>query len=161
MTTTKGSAVLALHGDTQLSITREFDAPRAHVWRAFTEPELIGRWWTGERGEIVSVDVDLRVGGRWRYVMTAHGGFEVAFHGEYREVDAPARLARTEVFEGFPDGEALEETTFAERDGRTTLTVLVTHSCREHRDAHVESGMEQGMQEALDLLEQVARSLDG
>jgi uncharacterized protein YndB with AHSA1/START domain len=159
MTATRARAVLTLPSETQILITREFAAPRALVWRAYTEPELIARWWTGERGEIVSVDVDLRVGGRWRYVMTANAGFEVAFHGEFRELDAPARLVRTEVFEGMPDAEALEDTTLTEAGGRTTLAVLVTHSCRAHRDAHVDSGMEDGLQEALDKLEAVAAHL--
>ncbi len=161
MTATRARAVLTLPSETQILITREFAAPRALVWRAYTEPELIARWWTGERGDIVSVDVDLRVGGRWRYVMTANGGFEVAFHGEFREVDAPARLVRTEVYEGMPDAEALEDTTLTATGGRTTLAVLVTHSCRAHRDAHIDSGMEDGLQEALDKLEAVATDLAG
>ena len=104
-------------------------------------------------------EIDLRVGGAWRYAMIANGGFEVAFHGEYREIEAPGRLVRTEIFEGFPDAEALEETTFTPAGAGTELAVLVTHSCREHRDAHVDSGMEEGLQEALDKLEQVADGL--
>lgn len=74
-----GKAVVTLPAETQILITREFDAPKHLVYRAYTEPELIGRWWSGERGEVMSVDVDLRVGGTWRYVMTANEGFEVAF----------------------------------------------------------------------------------
>jgi uncharacterized protein YndB with AHSA1/START domain len=95
----------------------------------------------------------------WRFVMVAHGGFEVAFHGEYREIVPDERLVSTEVFEGMPDASALDTMTFAEADGRTTLTILVQHSSKEHRDAHIESGMEAGMQEAFDRLEQVAVSL--
>jgi uncharacterized protein YndB with AHSA1/START domain len=104
-------------------------------------------------------DIDLRVGGTWRYVMVAHGGFEVAFHGEYREIVPDERIVTTEVYEGMPDAEALDTVTFTEVDGRTTLTFLVQHTSREHRDAHVESGMEAGLQDAMDLLEQVAISL--
>jgi uncharacterized protein YndB with AHSA1/START domain len=140
-------------------ITREFAAPKHLVYLAWTTPELIKRWWSGDRGEVVSADVDLRVGGSWRYVMTANAGFEVAFHGEYREIVANERIVATEVYEGMPDGEALTTTTFTEQDGRTTLTLLVEHSCREHRDAHVNSGMEGGMQEAMNHLEQIAVSL--
>jgi uncharacterized protein YndB with AHSA1/START domain len=153
------SATVTLPSDTQILITREFDAPRHLVFRAWTEPELIKRWWSGQRGTVTSAEVDLRVGGTWRYVMTANAGFEVAFHGEYREVVPDQRLVSTEVFEGLPDAEALDTTTFAEHEGRTTLTMLVEHSEPAHRDAHINSGMEGGMQESLDLLEQVARSL--
>ena len=91
--------------------------------------------------------------------MVANEGFEVAFHGEYREIVPNERLVSTEVYEGFPDGEALNTLTLTEVDGRTTMTVLVQHSSKEHRDGHIDSGMEVGMQEAMDLLEQVAVSL--
>ena len=157
--TSSGTAVVTLPTDTQILITREFNAPRRLVYRAWTRPELIKRWWCGERGEVTSVEVDLRVGGRWRYVMVANDGFEVAFHGEYRELIPDERIVCTEVYEGMPDGEALNTHTFEEKDGHTLLTLLVEHTCREHRDAHINSGMEGGMQEALDRLEQVAVSL--
>ena len=100
-----------------------------------------------------------RVGGRWRYVMVADGGFEVAFHGEYREIVPNERLVSTEVYEAMPDAQALDTVTFAEENGRTLVTLLVQHTSKEHRDAHVGSGMEDGLQDALDLLEQVAVSL--
>jgi uncharacterized protein YndB with AHSA1/START domain len=89
----------------------------------------------------------------------ADGGFEVAFHGEYREIVPNERIVSTEVYEGMPDAEALDTLTFTEARGRTTLTILVQHASKEHRDAHIESGMEDGMQDAMDLLEQVAISL--
>jgi uncharacterized protein YndB with AHSA1/START domain len=150
---------VTLPTDDQILITREFDAPAHLVYRAWTESDLVKRWWAGERGEVTSAEIDLRVGGMWRFVMVAHGGFEVAFHGEYREIVPDERLVSTEVFEGMPDASALDTMTFAEADGRTTLTILVQHSSKEHRDAHIESGMEAGMQEAFDRLEQVAVSL--
>lgn len=156
---TSKSAVVTLPTDTQIQITREFDAPRHLVYRAYTTPELIRRWWSGERGEVTSADVDLRPGGTWRYVMIANGGFEVAFHGEYQEIVPDERIVSTEVFEGMPDAAALTTTTFTEKDGRTTLSMLVQHSRQEYRDAHINSGMEGGMQEAMDKLEHVARSL--
>jgi uncharacterized protein YndB with AHSA1/START domain len=163
--TSSGTAVVTLPSDTQILITREFAAPRRLVFRAWTEPELIKRWWSGERGEVTSVEVDLRVGGRWRYVMVVRcgsdfDGTEVAFHGEYREIVRDERIVSTEVFEGAPDGEAVNTLTLTEVDGRTTLSILVDHSCQEHRDAHINSGMEGGMQEAFDHLEEVAVSLD-
>jgi uncharacterized protein YndB with AHSA1/START domain len=136
-----------------------FDAPRHLVFQAWTTPELIAKWWHANRGEITSIEVDLRPGGRWRYAMRAPGGFEVAFSGEYREVDPDERLVYTEVFEGAPDAEALTTTTFREADGRTTVAILIEHQNPQFRDAHLQAGMEDGLQDALDLLEAVAQSL--
>jgi uncharacterized protein YndB with AHSA1/START domain len=157
--TSRGSAVVTLPTDTQILITREFDAPKELVFKAYTTPELIKRWWSGDRGEVTSVEVDLRVGGMWRYVMVANAGFEVAFHGEYREIIPNERIVSTEVFEAVPEGEALDTITFVEHEGRTTLTVLTEHKSQEERDGHLNSGMEGGMQEAMDHLEEVAISL--
>ena len=162
--TSSGTAVVTLPTETQILITREFDAPKHLVWKAYTTPELIRRWWSGERGKVTSAEVDLRVGGSWRYVMTANEGFEVAFHGMFREIVPNERLVTTEVFEGAPveneeQDAALNFVTFEETDGRTTLTTLVECHTREVRDIIIESGMEGGMQEAMDRLEQVARSL--
>ena len=157
--TSSRTAVVTLPTDTQILITREFGAPRHLVYKAWTTPELIRRWWSGDHGEVTIAEVDLRPGGTWRYVMTANGGFEVAFHGEYREIIPGERIVSTEIFEGMPDAEAVVTTTFTEKDGRTTLAMLVQHATREHRDAHINSGMEDGMQESMDHLEQVAISL--
>ncbi|GAA2640629.1 SRPBCC family protein [Paractinoplanes durhamensis] len=162
MAPTSGTAKVTLPTDNQILIIREFDAPRHLVWRAYTEPELIKRWWAGERGAVTSVEVDLRVGGSWRYVMTANGGFEVAFHGEYREISAPDRLVNTEAFEGIPDPDenaAVVTVTLTEKDGRTYLEALMEMKDKTGRDMVIESGMEGGMQESYDALEQVARSL--
>src|SRR6476646_3061169 len=151
-------AVVTLPTDTEILITRELDAPKRLVYKAWTTPVLIRRWWSGDRGEVTSAEVDLRVGGAWRYVMVAHGGFEVAFHGEFREIVPNERIVSTEVYEAVPDAMALTTLTLTEQGGRTTLTILVEHGDRQSRDMHVESGMEAGMQEAMDHLEQVARS---
>ena len=155
----RATAVVTLPTDTQILITRDFDAPPHLVYRAWTTPELVKRWWSARRGTVTSAEIDLRVGGRWRWVMLTEDGFEVGFHGEYRELVPDARIVCTEVYEGMPDGEALNTMTLTEKNGRTTLAILVQHSCREHRDAHIESGMEAGMQDAMDLLEEVAISL--
>jgi uncharacterized protein YndB with AHSA1/START domain len=157
--TSGGAAKVTLPTDEQILIPREFDAPRLLVYEAYTTPELVRRWWHANRGEMTTCEIDLRVGGTWRYAMVAHGGLEVAFHGEYREIVPNERIVSTEVYEGMPGAEALDTVTFAEADGRTTLTILVEHASKEHRDAHIESGMEAGLQDALDLLEQVAVSL--
>jgi uncharacterized protein YndB with AHSA1/START domain len=157
--TTSGTAVVTLPTDTQILITREFAAPKHLVYKAWTTPELIKRWWSGDRGEVTIAEVDLRVGGTWRYVMVANGGFEVAFHGEYREIIPNERIVSTEIYEGMPEGEAVNTLTLTEKNGHTTLSLLVQHTIQEHRDAHINSGMEGGMQEAMDHLDQVAVSL--
>jgi uncharacterized protein YndB with AHSA1/START domain len=157
--TSSNRAQVTLPSDEQILITREFDAPRHLVFKAYTTPELVRRWFHANRGEMTLCEIDLRVGGSWRYVMTARGEFEVAFHGEYREVVPDERLVSTEVYEGAPHAPALDTVTFTEVDGRTTLSILVQHSSRENRDAHINSGMEDGLQDALALLEGVATSL--
>jgi uncharacterized protein YndB with AHSA1/START domain len=164
VTTSSQKAKVALPADEQILITREFDAPKDLVYRAFTTPELVKRWWAGKRGEVTSAEIDLRVGGSWRYVMVAQGGFEVAFHGEYREIVPNERVVSTEVYEGAPvpdpdSAATLNTATFTEVDGRTLLEILVECPSREVRDAIIDSGMEGGMQEGMDLLEQVAQSL--
>jgi uncharacterized protein YndB with AHSA1/START domain len=163
--TGSGSATLTLPTDEQILITREFDAPKHLVYEAMTTPELVRRWWHAKRGTVTVCEIDLRVGGTWRYVMIAHDGFEVGFHGEYREVVPNERLVSTEVYEGLPagvseeDAATLNTTTFTEADGRTTLTILVQAASKTSRDAIIESGMEDGLQDALDLLEETANSL--
>jgi uncharacterized protein YndB with AHSA1/START domain len=159
MAVSSGTAKVTLPADDQILITREFDAPKHLVYKAFTTPELVKRWWHANRGEMTVAEIDLREGGKWRYVMVAEGGFEVGFHGEYREIVPNERIVSTEIYEGMPGAEAVNTMTLTEAEGRTTLEILVQHASKEHRDAHIESGMEAGMQDAMDLLEQVAVSL--
>jgi uncharacterized protein YndB with AHSA1/START domain len=159
MPTASRKATLMLPTDEQILITREFNAPRNLVWKAWTTPELVRRWWHANRGEVTICEIDLRVGGKWRFVSVTPDGYEAAFHGEYREVVFHERLVSTEIFEGFPDAEAVDTLTLTEANGITTATLLVQHSSKEHRDGLIESGMEAGLQDALDLLEQVAISL--
>jgi uncharacterized protein YndB with AHSA1/START domain len=162
MPVTSRTAKVTLPADTQILITREFDAPKHLVWKAWTTPELVRRWWHANRGEMTVCEIDLRVGGTWRYAMDVEGFGEVGFHGEYREIVPNERLVSTEVYEGIPNADdhaALDTLTLEEVDGRTTMTVLVEHPTKEGRDAHIESGMEDGMQDAMDLLEEVAVSL--
>ena len=161
--TSSGTATVTLPTDEKILITREFDAPKHLVYKAWTTPELVKRWWSANRGEMTTCEIDLRDGGMWRYVMvTTEGGFEVGFHGEYRQIVPNERIVSTEVYEGIPDAEehaALDTLTLTEVDGRTTLTILVEHPTKEGRDAHINSGMEGCMHDAMDLLEQVAISL--
>ena len=159
------TATVTLPADEQILITREFDAPRELVWRAYTEPDLVRRWWHANRGEMTVCEIDLRVGGRWRYAMVTPDGMEVGFHGEYREVVPNERLVSTEFYEGVPEGVSEEDATtvntatFVEVDGRTLVTILVQAPNKITRDAIIDSGMENGLQDALDLLEEVAISL--
>jgi uncharacterized protein YndB with AHSA1/START domain len=159
---TSGTAKVTLPSDEEILITREFDAPRYLVYTAWTTPDLVSRWWPGRRGEMKSAEIDLRVGGKWRYVMVASGGHEVGFHGEYREIVPNERIVNTEVYEGVPGGDddpAVNVVTFTEVDGRTILSLLTRVGSREVRDMIIDSGMEGGMQEGMDLLEEIAISL--
>jgi len=163
--TSSGSATLTLPTDEQILITREFDAPKHLVYEAMTTPELVRRWWHAKRGTVTVCEIDLRVGGKWRYVMVADNGMEVGFHGEYREIVPDERIVSTEVYEGLPAGVSEEQgatvntATFVEANGRTTLTLLIEATSKVSRDAIIESGMEDGLQDALDLLEETANSL--
>ncbi len=153
------TAVVTLPTDTQILITREFNAPKHLVYQVWTTPELLKRWWHAKRGEMTVAEVDLRVGGKWRYAMVTPDGFDVAFHGEYLEIVPNERIVSTEVYEGMPDAAATSTATFEEVDGATKLTLLVVHQRQENRDGHIQSGMEDGLQDALDLAEEVAISL--
>ena len=163
--TSKGNAVVTLPSDTQILITREFDAPAHLVWKAWTTPELVKRWWHANRGTMQLAEIDLRVGGKWRSVMIAGKDFEVGFHGEYREIVPNEKLVYTEVYEGAPPGPGGAEeatvvtTTFTARADRTLLTTLIDCRTKEVRDIIIDSGMEAGMQDSFDLLEQVAQTL--
>ena len=170
MTTTSnrhGSAVVTLPTDTSILITRQFDAPADLVFKAYTTPELVQRWWGFDSSVWDVCEIDLRVGGSWRYVIK-EGEMEVGFHGVFREIDAPHRLVSTEAFEGLaamgitddPDAAASVNTvTLEEVDGVTTMTTLVEHVTKEHRDGHIASGMEGGMQVSFDRLEDVVAEL--
>ncbi len=154
-----GSAVITLPSDTEYLITRVFDAPAESIFTAFTTPELVKRWWGFETSEWLVCDIDLRVGGQWRYVIR-EGEMEVGFHGEYREIAAPHRLVSTEAYEGIPDPDAsaaLNLVTLDEVDGVTTMTVLVQHASQEDRDTVLASGMEGGMQISYNRLEDLVR----
>ena len=143
MPATSGTAVLTLPSDTEILMVREFDAPKALVYKAYTTPELVKRWWGGRRGEVHTAEIDLRVGGKWRYAMTAQGGFEVAFNGEYRELVPNEKVVHTEIYEAMQEaGYALVTCTFEETEsGRTTLSMLTKRRLaggarRDHRLRH-------------------------
>jgi uncharacterized protein YndB with AHSA1/START domain len=156
---TSGTAKVTLPADDQILIEREFAAPAHLVWRAVTEPDLVRRWWHAGRGEMTTCEIDLRVGGGWRYAMRTEDGDEVAFYGEFLEIVPHEKIVQTEIFAPFPDDGSTNTMTLSERDGVTLLRTLVQHQSPQARDMHIGSGMEAGMQDALDRLEQVAISL--
>jgi uncharacterized protein YndB with AHSA1/START domain len=151
-----GSAVITLPSDTEYLITRSFDAPAELVFKAHTTPELVKQWWGFGNDKWLVCDIDLKVGGQWRYVIM-HGEFEVGFHGEYSEIAGPGRLVFTEMFEGVPDPGAdqypVNIMTLDEVDGVTTMTLLVQHPSQEVRDMILATGMEGGMQVSYDRME--------
>ncbi|HUC01186.1 MAG TPA: SRPBCC family protein [Solirubrobacterales bacterium] len=162
-----GKAVVTTIGDKQIEVVREFDAPKHVVYRAYTEPDLIRRWWAGRRATVTSVESDLRVGGSYRYAASASEGFEedfeaafreVAFRGTFKEVVANERLVYTEIFEAQPQEELLTTVTFEEQDGRTTLRMLIEMGSTEARDL-MAGQMEDGVQEGFDVIDEIVREL--
>lgn len=154
---------MTLPTDEQILVTREFDAPKHLVYKAWTTPEFVKRWWSGGHGEVTIADNDLRVGGRWRYVLVGAEGMEVAFHGDYREVVPNERIVTTEIYEGMPEPPPAEQVlnivTFTETDGRTKLEFLVQAPNKDVRDQILNSGMDAAVQGQMDLLEEIAVSL--
>lgn len=160
MTTRHGSAVVTLPSDTEILIERSFEAPRWLVWEAMTQPRHLLRWWGPSWCPMVACEVDLRPGGAWRYVSRMEDGTELGWHGTYRRIEPTEVIESTEVFEGFPDAESVNTVTLTEADGVTTVRTLVRHSSKEHRDGHVDSGMEGGMQETFDRLDTILTARD-
>lgn len=155
-----GKLEVTLPSDTEILMKRVFDAPRHLVFETMTKPEYVRKWWCCMDGFTMPVcEIDLRVGGAYRYLMIAPDGSEIGFRGEYREIVVPERIVHTEIFEPYPDAGTLVTMTLEERDGKTHYQSLVQHQTKEHRDMHVASGMESGADLALDRLEEVARSL--
>ncbi|WP_104061763.1 SRPBCC family protein [Arthrobacter sp. 4R501] len=152
--------------DTEILITRTLNAPPHLVYLAWTTPELVKKWWPGRRGEMTVAVMDFRVGGAWRYVMVAHGEFEVAFHGIYREIVPNERIVHTEVMEmpgTAPDSEegaVLNTVTFDGADGgATTVRIRTDAGSKEVRDLIAQSGMEGGVREQFEIIEELAASL--
>jgi uncharacterized protein YndB with AHSA1/START domain len=160
MTADQSSALkVTLPSDLEIAMTRVFDAPRALVYKAHTDPELIPRWW-GQRGNTLIVDkMDVKPGGAWRFVQKASDGSEYAFRGEYREVVPPERLAYTFEFEGMPGKVLVETIAFTESDGKTTLTSVSVFDTKEDRDGMLATGMEAGAAEGYDRLAELLATL--
>ena len=146
--------------DREIALTRLFDAPRHLVFEALTRPEHVRQWW-GRLGDGYSVpvcEIDLRIGGRWRFV-NRHPHGEAAFHGEYKEIAPPDRLVFTEIFEDFPDAVSVVTTELADEDGKTRLTATVRYPSVEVRDMVIASGMSRGAGISYDRLEELLARL--
>ncbi len=154
-----GSAVVTLPTDFEIRITRVFEAPAALVFDVWTTPKHVRCWWGSNKAPLTECTIDLRVGGGWRYVTRNQEGIELGWHGIYKEIDAPIRLVSTEVFEGFPDAESLNTLTLNENEGKTTLIVVVRHKSKENRDGHINSGMEAGMQQCMNRVDDILSEL--
>jgi uncharacterized protein YndB with AHSA1/START domain len=143
--------------DREIRMTRNFNAPRYLVFECLTTPALLQRWLLGPPGWELQVPVwDLRVGGRFRWVWTRAGGQEMGMNGEFREIRPPERLAHTELFdEDWTQGEALVTTVLTEQEGRTTLEMTILYQARDARDAVLKSGMERGVSDSYDRLDDV------
>lgn len=146
--------IVAKPGSTAIQTTRVFRAPRSRVFEALTRPEHLARWWGPRSLELVVCEVDLRIGGRYRFVQRAPDGQEFGFCGEYREITPPARIVYTFAFEAMPEHEALVTITLEERDGETTLREDTLHGSVEARDAHF-AAMEHGARESMEQLAEV------
>jgi uncharacterized protein YndB with AHSA1/START domain len=156
-----GTFTVTTPSDREIRMTRLFDAPRALVFEAMTKPEHIKHWW-GNLGEGYTVpvcEVDLRPGGKWRFVNRTPTGESAAFYGEYREIAPPDRVVFTEFFEPFPDTESVVTAVLTEENGKTRLTATVAYPSREVRDMVQATGMERGAALSYDRLEEVARAL--
>jgi uncharacterized protein YndB with AHSA1/START domain len=152
-----GKMTIVTQGDRAILVTRAFDAPRRLVWEAMTKPELLKRWMTGPPGWSFAVcEVDLRVGGKYRYVWHGPGGEVMGMGGVHREIVAPERLVCTQLFDqDWTGGEALGTLVLVERDGRTTISNTIRYSSQAARAAVLQTPMEQGMAASYDQLEMV------
>ena len=161
VTKTKNAYQITLPAETEMVMTRVFNAPRALVFQAHIDPALVAQWW-GPRAYTTIVDkLEARVGGQWRFINRRADGSEEAFRGEYREMTPPERFTWTFEWEGLPGHIGLETFTFAEHDGQTTLTVTSHFNSREERDGMIADGMEQGANESADRLEELLERLQG
>ena len=155
-----GELTVTTPSDREIAMTRVFDAPRRLVFDAYTRPELLKRWLGAFGGWSMAVcEIDLRVGGSYRYVWRNSDGTEMGMRGVYREVVPPERIVATESFDDpWYEGEAVDTTVFVEKAGRTTLTTTVRYDSKEIRDAVLKSPMEQGVAASYDKLEELLAS---
>ena len=136
-----------------------FDAPREIVWKALTDPSLIPNWYGPRIYEAIVDEMDVRPGGRWRFINRNAEGVEFGFHGVYHDIVAPERIVQTNEFEGMPGHVGLETGTLTEKDGKTTFESIALFPSVEDRDMNVANGMEWGARETYQRLEEVIAGL--
>lgn len=147
------AATVTLPSDTEIHIERWFNAPRALVFKAMTDPQAILHWW-GRKDDVTTVDqMDVHPGGKWRFISKGTDGVEHAFRGEFREVIPVERVVQTFEYEPYPGHISVETMTLDEIDGRTKMTVVSRFDSKEERDAMIQSGMETGMNETYARLD--------
>lgn len=154
----KNETTFERRGPRELVMVRAFDASASRVFDAWTKPDLLQRWWAPRSHgvKLLACEVDLRVGGRWRYVFGREGEPSVAFSGTFQEIERPTRIVHTQLFEPMrAAGEAIVTATFDEKDGRTTLTLHQVYPSKEALDGAIASGMEHGARETMDQLEEL------
>jgi uncharacterized protein YndB with AHSA1/START domain len=153
-----GTLQVATPSEREIVMTRVFNAPRNLVYDAFSKPELLKRWF-GPRGwSLMVCEVDLHVGGKWRFVLRGPDGREMGMSGVYLELMPPKRSVHIERFDDFP-GESVVTGVFVEKDGKTTMTATVRYESQEIRDAVIKSGMEHGAAESYDKLAELLETL--
>ena len=156
---TSNKLTVSTPSDTEIQMTRAFDAPRDLVFEAHTSAEHMKNWWGPRKYETVSAEVDFREGGTWRIVHRGPEGDEHGFRGEFREIVPPEKIVWTFEYEGAPGQIAVETLTLEERDGKTTLTAISDAGSKEARDAILESGMQEGAAETWDRLAEYVETL--
>lgn len=162
VTNQQNGFTVTLPSDREILVTRIFNAPRRLVFEAWTQPEHVKRWFGGCGNMTMTIcEIDLRVGGTWRYVLHDSNGIDHGFSGEYREIVPSERLVSTERYEPVPGSDHLNTLTLTEQDGKTTLHILIQHQSREQRDGHLQSGFEMGLGETLNCLEDLLKSMAG
>jgi len=150
-------AVITTPSDTEIHIVRTFEAPRDLVFLAYTDAKLLSQWMGPRKYKMTIEEMEVRPGGRWHFTHIDTDGTKYGFHGEFREIVRPERIVQTWNFEGMP-GQSLQTAVFQEHDGRTTVTSTVKFERKEHRDGMLASGMENGMNEGYDRLDELLRT---
>jgi len=154
-----GSAIISLPTEHEIKIERKFNAPAELVFDVWTTAAHVRNWWGYPEHEMTDCSIDLRVGGTYRFAAQVPDFGEVAFHGVYKEIECPGLLVATEIYEAFPEKEAVNTLTLEEAEGVTTMTIVSSYPDRPTRDAVIESGMEHGLQVSLDRAEAILVSL--
>lgn len=158
-TKSSDAVIFAMPSDKELEATRVFNAPRTLVFEAITRCEHIRNWWGLRTMTMTTCEIDLRPGGRWRYVVKDPNGQDIAFSGVYREIVPPQRLVNTEGWEAMPGHDYVVTTTLTEQNGKTTLHLKLLYKSREDRDGHFQSGAEMGMNVSMERLEELLTSM--